>query len=47
MRGETPRWEPIIPSFSDPREARLVLGHGDAISATERNSLKPDIIWSN
>jgi hypothetical protein len=24
MRGETPRWEPIIPNFSDPREARLV-----------------------
>jgi hypothetical protein len=25
MRGETPRWEPIILNFSDPREARLTL----------------------
>jgi hypothetical protein len=24
MRGETPRWEPIIPSFSDPREAATI-----------------------
>jgi hypothetical protein len=25
MRGETPRWEPIFPNFSDPRDARQVL----------------------
>jgi hypothetical protein len=45
MRGETPRWEPIIPNFSDPRETTTIQSKSMRSAASRYFTVGLEFCW--